>query len=103
MIQEYQGDFDKDKYVYGASHIYGELLDEKKMNTKNKWNKQKWCLGDFYQGINTSWKYKNGVIFELQFHTPESFSIKNKRPLTQNYKFRTFRLRVFYPKSTTNK
>ena len=71
--------FDKDKYVYGASHIYGALLDEKNINTKNKWNKQKWCLGDFYQGINTSWKYKNGVIFELQFHTPESFAIKNKR------------------------
>lgn len=22
--------FDTDKYVYGVSHIYGELLDEKK-------------------------------------------------------------------------
>jgi len=71
--------FDKDKYVYGVSHIYGDLLDEKSFDTKNKWNKQMWCLGDLYQGINTSWKYKNGVIFELQFHTPESFVIKNKR------------------------
>ena len=71
--------FDKDKYVYGVSHIYGELLDEKSFDTKNKWNKQMWCLGDLYQGINTSWKYKNGVIFELQFHTPESFAIKNER------------------------
>ena len=30
-----------------------------------------------YKGINTTLRSPDGQIFELQYHTPESFSIKN--------------------------
>ena len=32
-----------------------------------------------YQGINTNFKDANGTVFELQFHTPESFDTKESK------------------------
>ncbi|TWP28388.1 hypothetical protein ETU08_09085 [Apibacter muscae] len=32
--------------------------------------------GAIYKGINTNFETPNGQVFELQFHTPESFNVK---------------------------
>ncbi|WP_128332180.1 hypothetical protein [Apibacter sp. HY039] len=32
--------------------------------------------GAVYKGINTNFETPNGQVFELQFHTPESFNVK---------------------------
>lgn len=37
---------------------------------KNTWG------GEGYKGVHTSWKTPDGVIFELQFHTPRSYVVK---------------------------
>ena len=42
----------------------------KELRVKNFWGP-----GDGYQGINSVFVY-NGIPFELQFHTPESFATK---------------------------
>lgn len=39
---------------------------------RNKWD------GDTYKGLNTLLKYPDGIVFELQFHTPESFEVYNE-------------------------
>ena len=36
-----------------------------------------WASGSSYNGINTSIKASNGQIFEMQYHTKESFDLKN--------------------------
>ena len=63
-------------YTEGVYQIYSKLEQDKHYKTKHTWIKQKWCLGDMYQGINTSWEYKNNFIFELQFHTKISQKMK---------------------------
>jgi len=40
---------------------------------KNYWG------SEGYQGINCNFKNKDGVVFELQFHTPQSIDIKEKQ------------------------
>ena len=50
--------FSTDKYFSGVHIIYNKLKD-KGFKTKHTWIKQKWCAGDLYQGINTSWSYNN--------------------------------------------
>ncbi len=67
--------FKDSDYTEGVYHIYSELEKNKMFKTKHSWIKQKWCLGDMYQGINTSWEYKS-FIFELQFHTKISHKMK---------------------------
>jgi hypothetical protein len=37
---------------------------------RNSWNDQE------YKGINTRWRTLDGGLFEVQFHTPESFEAK---------------------------
>lgn len=34
--------------------------------------------GERYQGLNTGWRSPSGQIFELQFHTPTSFALKDE-------------------------
>jgi N12 class adenine-specific DNA methylase len=36
-----------------------------------------WAPGNVYQGINAVLRAPNGALFELQFHTPESFAAKS--------------------------
>jgi len=87
---------DKD-YVSGVYNIYSELINNKNFKTKHLWNKQKWCLGDMYQGINTSWLYKDLFIFEIQFHTNKSFAIKmNKKNHTLYDKYNSLKCDELY-------
>ena len=72
-------------YTEGVYQIYSKLEQDKNYKTKHSWIKQKWCLGDMYQGINTSWEYKNKFIFELQFHTKISQKMKTKGILHDLY------------------
>ena len=64
------------KYTQGVYDIFIDLMNNELYKTKHAWNKQLWCVGDMYQGINTSWEFKKSCIFELQFHTEESFIAK---------------------------
>lgn len=47
---------------------------------KNTWHSEK----NPYRGINTNIRTPDGVIFEVQYHTPESFDLKNG-PLHELY------------------
>ena len=49
--------------------------------------KNKWTLYDGYQGINTSWYSKNGSMFELQFHTEESITLKSNVAVHHDYEY----------------
>ncbi len=84
-ILRYTFVFDVDKYTEGVYKIYSELNKNKDFKTKHAWVKQKWCLGDMYQGINTSWLYKGIFIFELQFHTNISHKMKTEGDLHDLY------------------
>lgn len=39
--------------------------------------KPSWAAGE-YKGVNTSWREPSGLIFEVQFHTPESWAAKQE-------------------------
>ena len=45
--------------------------------------------GDGYQGINTVFVSPTGLPFELQFHTPESLSMKEEACHSSYEKFRS--------------
>eukprot|EP01049_Picozoa_sp_SAG25_P002686 SAG25_NODE_145_length_13941_cov_48.705967_8_plen_279_part_00 len=51
--------------------------------------KNYWGPGDGYQGINTVFVAKSGQPFELQFHTPESFAMKEEDCHVSYSMFRT--------------
>lgn len=74
-----------DKYTRGVYDIFTDLMNNNIYKTKHNWIKQQWCLGDMYQGINTSWEYNGEFIFELQFHTHESFKAKTEGVLHELY------------------
>ena len=84
-ILRYTFVFDDDEYTEGVYKIYSELDKNKDFKTKHSWIKQKWCLGDMYQGINTSWLYKGLFIFEIQFHTSISHKMKTEGELHDLY------------------
>jgi len=90
-ILRYMVMFSTNEYVSGVSQMYSSLLDNEDLDTRDEWNKQSWCLGDMYQGINTSWKYKGKDIFEIQFHTPDSFNIKSEKKMHDFYDTYTLR------------
>ena len=77
--------FPTDEYVKGVYNIFIDLMNDTTYKTKHAWVKQRWCVGDMYQGINTSWLYNNNFIFELQFHTYESFDAKTYGDLHDVY------------------
>jgi len=68
--------FPPDRYMEGTQSLLREMYS--KYDTRDEWNKQRWALGDHYQGINTSWK-SGGLPFELQIHTPESSSVAKSK------------------------
>ena len=75
--------FPEKNYVYGVYHVFNDLLGSG-FKTKQDWIKQRWCIGDMYQGVNTSWE-SDGIVFELQFHTKTSQDYKTKGVLHDLY------------------
>jgi len=43
--------------------------------TPTEWGKNTFCADNFYKGINVVYQF-NGISFEMQFHTPESYQLK---------------------------
>ena len=84
-------------YTEGVQRVLHILISEEgcqKVEEKNYW------LCHTYRGINTIYRTKNGMKFELQFHTPDSFDQKQfkthllyealrkaENPVTQNVYF----------------
>lgn len=68
----YTYQFSRDDYVRG----YGEIKDRlersgfEMMHSRNFWGDSE------YKGINSRWRTSDGQLFEVQFHTPESFEAK---------------------------
>ena len=64
--------FDPEDYARGMARTMASLQDEgyDVLKFKNYWG------GDMYQGVNTVIRGPNGQVFELQFHTPQSFHTK---------------------------
>lgn len=48
---------------------------------KNTWAEPGSPTAGPYRGINTQWRTAEGQAFELQFHTPESFAVKQNTHL----------------------
>ena len=42
-----------------------------------EWESNSYCDGNIYKGINNNYSY-NGYLFEIQFHTQESFALKQE-------------------------
>lgn len=61
-----------DKYVQGYRDITKKLADDgyEMVYSRNSWDTP------VYKGVNTRWKNPSGQLFEVQFHTPESFEAK---------------------------
>ena len=63
---------DEDQYVSTADNIF-RTLEENHLPVvkfRNRWG------NEGYKGINTNLKTENGLLFELQLHTPASFEAK---------------------------
>jgi hypothetical protein len=66
---------DSDNYTKGVEEVQSKIKDSGMQfsRVKNFWQK-----GDDYQGINAKVKHPAGFEFEMQFHSPESLSMKEK-------------------------
>jgi hypothetical protein len=64
--------FERDRYVDGYWQVRHELEGRgyKLALSRNSWESAE------YKGINTRWRMEEGQLFEVQFHTPESFEAK---------------------------
>lgn len=69
--------FSPDKYAAGVRHVLDTLEQQgytvPKRRIKNTWNAK------VYKGLNTTVRSPEGQHFELQFHTPDSFDLKNNQ------------------------
>lgn len=67
-----------DNYVQMSKNMMSSLVQNgyTERSAENYWQDQ-----NDYKGINTNFTAPGGITFELQFHTPESFMVKN----TQNH------------------
>ena len=63
--------FSPRRYMCAASQLCVRMLAHPRLSSRSSWLKQRWPLGDGYQGVNSSWQY-DGDDFELQVHTPAS-------------------------------
>ena len=64
--------FGDEDYVAGVENAVSRLEEMgHEVQIKNYWDE-----GDGYQGINVVVKHPDGFLYELQFHTPESFKVK---------------------------
>lgn len=68
--------FDEENYAEGVLSTFATLHDKgyQVSRTKNFWQK-----GDAYQGINAKILHPSGFEVELQFHTPDSFDVKDRK------------------------
>jgi hypothetical protein len=68
----YTYQFDADRYVDGYWEVRNELEERghELVMSRNSWDSPD------YKGINTRWSTDEGQLFEVQFHTPESFEAK---------------------------
>ena len=58
-------------YVSKVEEILRSIEERYKLNSfKNSWS------NSYYKGINSSFMLDNGFLFEVQFHTPTSYTIK---------------------------
>ncbi|MEU6998289.1 hypothetical protein [Nonomuraea sp. NPDC046570] len=94
----YTYQFDKDDYVNGYDAVCERLRGQgfEMELSRNSWGDSQ------YKGINTRWRNEDGQMFEVQFHTPESFEAKQlthkayerlRNPLTDGQEMKE--LRVF--------
>jgi hypothetical protein len=69
----YTAIMDPDVNIAGAQEILDSLeaKGHTVLSVENSWE-----LGDDYSGININMQAPNGVIWELQIHTPDSFEVK---------------------------
>ncbi len=75
-LVRYTINFPKGTYSLGVQNAlveFAKYFDEVKV--KNFWVKKEAGEGN-YPGINVTYKTKDGQLFEVQFHTPESFHAK---------------------------
>ena len=77
--------FPTKRYTSSVREIIHAL---KEHNYKQHRVKNYWGPGDGYQGINSIFVAPSGQAFELQFHTPESFSMKEEECHSSYAKFR---------------
>ncbi|MFI6292160.1 hypothetical protein ACIBEJ_11295 [Nonomuraea sp. NPDC050790] len=70
----YTYQFAAEDYVDGHNRVCG-LLESKGLSLEHRWNA--WASQD-YKGVNTRWRTAEGDLFEVQFHTPESFAAKQE-------------------------
>jgi len=64
-----------DEYVAAHGSV-GRQLES--AGYRNTYEKNHWLEGANYNGINTRWTTPDGGVFELQFHTRESFYAKEQ-------------------------
>ncbi|MFI9554337.1 hypothetical protein [Nonomuraea endophytica] len=68
----YTFQFDAQDYAQGHDQVC-ELYKQRGYELEYRWNA--WEHAE-YKGINTRWRSPDGDLFEVQFHTPESFAAK---------------------------
>jgi hypothetical protein len=68
----YTCQFDRSIYAVGVERSISNIEDcgFAMEEGRNTWT------SDHYKGINTRWRVPDGPLFEVQFHTPESFEAK---------------------------
>ena len=68
----YTYQFDEDSYTKGYSATCNQLQQRGYAMEfcRNSWENPQ------YRGVNTRWREPTGQLFEVQFHTPESFNAK---------------------------
>lgn len=66
--------FEPKGYADGVKNAFAKMKEKgfEFVDFEDNWQK-----GDAYNGINSTFRDKNGLVVELQFHTPESFRIKD--------------------------
>ena len=70
----YTYQFDADDYARGYHDVCSRLEESGYTITHSA---NSWDSPD-YKGINTRWRTPEGQLFEVQFHTPESFAAKQQ-------------------------
>ncbi|MCV6631540.1 MAG: hypothetical protein OIF50_16950 [Flavobacteriaceae bacterium] len=72
-VLRYTTTFTETSFVKGVQNVLNDLRSEgyEVVKIKNTFEE-----GVVYKGINTNVKSPDGHIFELQFHTPDSFNVK---------------------------
>ncbi|WP_158632634.1 ALF repeat-containing protein [Amycolatopsis sp. WAC 01375] len=74
----YTINFPKGTYALGAQNALWEFAKHfEEVKVKNFWVKKEAGQGN-YPGINVTYRTKDGQLFEVQFHTPESFHAKDR-------------------------